>query len=56
MLHNQSEILCKALDDAGVPVTFYTVPGGGHGGFQDPNVDSLVSDFFRKHLRKDMME
>jgi acetyl esterase/lipase len=49
--HNQSEILCKALKDAGVDVTFYTVPGGGHGGFQDPNVDPLVSDFFRKHLQ-----
>lgn len=49
---NQSEILCKALKDAGVAVTFYTVPGGGHGGFQDPNVNPLVSDFFRKHPKR----
>jgi dipeptidyl aminopeptidase/acylaminoacyl peptidase len=54
--HNQSEILCKALKDAGVTVMFYTVPGGGHGGFQDPNVDSLVSDFFRKHLKRQGVE
>jgi len=50
--HNQSEIFCKALKDAGVAVTFYTVPGGGHGGFQDPSVNSLVGDFFRKHLKR----
>jgi hypothetical protein len=32
-------------------VTFYTVPNGGHGGFKDPNVDALVTEFLKKHLR-----
>ena len=36
--HNQSEILCDALKKAGVEATLYTVPGGGHGGFKDPQV------------------
>jgi len=50
--HNQSEILYDALKKAGVEATLYTVRGGGHGGFQDPQVDVLVSAFFDKHLRK----
>ena len=33
--HSQAEILDAALRKAGVPVKLYTVPGGGHGGF-DP--------------------
>jgi len=49
--HNQSEILLDALKKAGVEATLYTVPGGGHGGFQDPQVDVLVAEFFRQHLR-----
>jgi len=49
--HSQSEILCEALQKAGVDVTFYTVKGGGHGGFRDPQVDVLVTQFFKKHLR-----
>jgi acetyl esterase/lipase len=49
--HNQSEILYDALKKAGVETTLYTVQGGGHGGFQDPQVDVLVTQFFRKHLR-----
>lgn len=50
--HNQSELLHEALKNAGVEATFYTVAGGGHGGFQDPNVDPLVTKFFNKHLKK----
>ena len=50
--HNQSEILCEALKKAGVGTTLYTVQGGGHGGFKDPQVDVLVAEFFEKHLRK----
>jgi acetyl esterase/lipase len=50
--HNQSELLEEALKKAGVEVTLYTVPNGGHGGFRDPQVDALVADFFKKHLRK----
>jgi len=36
--HHQSELLEAALKQAGVPVTFYTVKGAGHGGFKDPQV------------------
>jgi dipeptidyl aminopeptidase/acylaminoacyl peptidase len=50
--HNQSEILLDALQKAGVEATLYTVAGGGHGGFKDPQVDVLVAQFFEKHLRK----
>jgi len=50
--HNQSEMLYDALKKAGVDATFYTVRGGGHGGFTDPNVQPLVTTFFNQHLRK----
>jgi acetyl esterase/lipase len=50
--HNQSELLYDALKSVGVDVTFYTVTGGGHGGFRDPQVDVLVTEFFRKHFRR----
>ncbi len=49
--HNQSELLYEALKAAGVEVTFYTVRGGGHGGFDDPEVGLLVERFFDKHLK-----
>jgi acetyl esterase/lipase len=49
--HHQSELLEAALRQAGVPVTFYTVKGGGHGGFNDPNVPELVGRFLNAHLR-----
>jgi len=49
--HNQSQMLHDALNKAGVEVTFYTVPGAGHGGFKDPQVETLVDQFFAKHLR-----
>jgi len=49
--HHQSELLASALERAGVPVTFYTVEGGGHGGFQDPKVPELTKAFLREHLR-----
>lgn len=49
--HNQSEILLDALKKAGVEATLYTVQGGGHGGFKDPQVDVLVTEFFKKHLQ-----
>ncbi len=50
--HHQSQLLQAALKEAGVPVTFYTVKGGGHGGFRDPNVPKLTKEFFDKHLKK----
>jgi len=49
--HNQSEILYKALQKAGVKAKFHTVAGGGHGGFKDPAVEKMVEDFFEKHLK-----
>ncbi|MBP8303274.1 MAG: alpha/beta hydrolase [Phycisphaerae bacterium] len=49
--HHQSELLEAALKKAGVPVTFHTVKGGGHGGFKDPNVPVLVKGFLAKHLK-----
>jgi acetyl esterase/lipase len=49
--HHQSELLEAALKKAGVPVIFYTVKGGGHGGFKDPNVPTLTAQFFEKNLK-----
>jgi acetyl esterase/lipase len=49
--HHQSELLEAALKKAGAPVLFYTVKGGGHGGFMDPNVPRLTKQFFEKHLK-----
>jgi dipeptidyl aminopeptidase/acylaminoacyl peptidase len=49
--HHQSEILEAALKKAGVPVTFYTVKDGAHGGFKDPNVPKLTRQFFEKYLK-----
>jgi acetyl esterase/lipase len=49
--HHQSEILEAALKKAGVPITFYTVKGGGHGGFKDANVPKITRDFFEKTLK-----
>ncbi len=40
--HHQSELLTAALRRFGVPVTFYSVVGGGHGGFTDPAIAELV--------------
>ena len=48
--HHQSIILEAALKKAGVPVHFYTVKGGGHGGFTDLKVSELVNAFFKEHL------
>lgn len=50
---HQSQLLFDALASTGVPVTFYTVEGGGHGGFRDPNVDTLMLEFFAKYLKRD---
>jgi acetyl esterase/lipase len=50
--HHQSELLAAALEKAGVPVTLYTVKGGGHGGFKDPAVPAMTKEFLAKHLKK----
>ena len=49
--HHQGELLEAALKKAGVPVTFYTVKGAGHGGFHDPKVPELTQAFLAKHLK-----
>jgi acetyl esterase/lipase len=48
--HHQSELLVAALEAAGVPVTFYTVPGAGHGGFVVPKVEEMTEAFLKRHL------
>ena len=47
--HHQSQLLEGALKKAGVPVTFYTVEGGGHGGFTDPQVPEVTKKFLEKY-------
>ena len=49
--HHQSELLEAALRKAGVPVTFYTVKGAGHGGFRDPKVPELTRAFLATCLK-----
>jgi len=49
--YHQSQVLEAALREAGVPVTFHTVVGGGHGGFKDPRVGTLTVEFLERHLR-----
>lgn len=50
----QSEEFLAALKKAGVDATLQTIQGGGHGGpgFQTPEMQAMVRDFFVKHLRK----
>ncbi len=50
--HHQSELLVAALAKAGVPVTLYTVKGGGHGGFDDPNAEAAIREFFARYLKR----
>ena len=49
--HHQSELLAAALKKAGVPVTFYTVVGAGHGRFDDPNIPRLTREFMAATLQ-----
>jgi acetyl esterase/lipase len=48
--YQQSELLHDALKQSGVPVTFKIVEGAGHG-FGGREVDQLVQDFLRQHLK-----
>ena len=48
--HHQSELLVAALQEAQVPVQFYTVVGAGHGGFTDPQVPEQTRAFLAQHL------
>lgn len=49
--HHQSVLLARALEAAGVPVTLYTVEGGGHGEFDDPRLPTLTREFLAQHLK-----
>ena len=48
--YQQSPLLVAALQKAGVSVTFYTVVGGGHGGFTDPQVALLTQAFLAEQF------
>ena len=53
--YTQSIRLNKALDDAGVPHEFMTIPGGKHGGFSGPEMDMIYTHvwaFLEKRLPK----
>jgi acetyl esterase/lipase len=54
--YHQSTLLVAALRAAGVPVNFYTVVGAGHGGFNDPQIGSLVHAFLATHLKISAIE
>jgi acetyl esterase/lipase len=49
----QSEILAKALGDAGVEVTMKALPGAGQGGppFNAPENRQLITEFLTRHLQ-----
>lgn len=47
----QSVLLHRALVEAGVPVIFYTVEGGGHGNFDDPRVMEQTLAFLQQHVQ-----
>ena len=49
--HYESELLEAALKRAGVPATFYTVKGAGHGRFNDPRVPEMTREFLAKELK-----
>jgi acetyl esterase/lipase len=53
--HHQSELLEAALKAAGVPVTFYTVKGAGHGRFNDPKVPELTREFLATRLKESLV-
>jgi dipeptidyl aminopeptidase/acylaminoacyl peptidase len=48
--YHQSTLLVAALQAAGVPVTFYTVAGAGHGNFSDPQIPTLAREFLATSL------
>ena len=50
--HGQSELLAAALKKANVPHELHTVPGGGHGGFKDPEVPQKVRAFLEARFKK----
>lgn len=51
-----SEALDAALREAGVPVWFQTVDGGGHGDFASPEIDRRVQLFLDRVLQGERIE
>jgi acetyl esterase/lipase len=56
VLPNQSELLYDALKRAGADVTYYVVPGAGHGfrgatAQEQAKIDGMVDAFFDRHLK-----
>ena len=47
---NQSQVLDAALDKAGVPSLLITMRDRGHGGFNSPELDTLLQRFFGLYL------
>ena len=47
----QSEAFLAALNRSGVEASLYVVKGGGHGGFQDPEVNVRVQAFLDRLLK-----
>jgi acetyl esterase/lipase len=48
--YHQSVLMEAALKKVGVSVTFYTVKGGGHGLFTDPQVPEVTQRFLADHF------
>ncbi len=48
--YHQSVLMEAALKKFGVPVIFYTVKGGGHGLFTDPQVPEVTQRFLADHI------
>lgn len=48
--YGQSVLLVEALQAVGADVTFYTVEGGGHGRFTDPQVPKLTETFLTQQI------
>ena len=48
--HEQSVIMLAALKKAGIPAELYSVKGGGHGKFDDPQVREKTTAFLEHIL------
>lgn len=48
----QSKTLHEKLTKAGVSSNLHVVEGAGHGRFNDPKIQTMVLEFFRKQLQK----
>lgn len=46
--YGQSVLLVEALQRHNLPVTFHTIIGGGHGGFDTPSIPLLIDSFLQR--------